>query len=283
MGLTRARESARLSMCQRNLAQVGQALAYYDGASRSLPPVAVPLRIDESMDKAPPGPLATMLEALGVPSLLGVDREGSNLPGLRGPTPQGIPVAGFLCPSDSEVMSGRFPSPVSYRANVGSDLGGSDGPFAVGRSYRLAEVERRDGLSFTAAFCERLVGNGRDERAPANYQVVDLTNSAAGDGAQVWTDGPWKGDAGSTWKPADFRYTLYNHVSPPWLPVSRVARDGRSADVTASSAHVQGLNLLMLDGSARVVTPSVAPEVWRAYGSVGPEPAQPPASSPLRN
>ena len=141
-------------------------------------------------------------------------------------------------------------------------------PFAIARGATLREVERRDGLGFTAAFAERLLGDGGRERSPRNYALVDrVAADAKATGAESW-----RGDAGSTWTLADFRYTLYTHARGPWADVSQVARDGRTSDMGASSGHVAGLNLLMLDGSARVVTPTIAPEVWRAYGSIGPEP-----------
>lgn len=85
----------------------------------------------------------------------------------------------------------------------------------------------------------------------------------------------WRGDAGSNWLPADYRYTLYTHAEVPGAVASRVALDGLSSDVGASSAHVGGVNVLMLDGSARLVAPSIDPDVWRAMGSVGPESAEP--------
>lgn len=273
MGMTRARESARLTICQRNLAQIGQALIYYDGAFHGLPSVASPLAANEPIEKAPPGPLKTILAALGVADFIGLDAEGKSLPGLHAQTPEGsVPVAGFFCPNDVEALARRFPSPVSYRASVGSDLAGSDGAFAVGRGTTLKEVERRDGLSFTAAFAERLIGDGSRERSRQNYVVVDQVEAGEGSGGAA---GSWHGDAGSTWIPADFRYTLYSHARRPWADVSQVATDGRTSDIAASSSHVAGLNLLMLDGSARVVTPSIAPEVWRAYGSIGPAPTAP--------
>lgn len=271
MGLTRTRESARLTICQNNLAQIGKALAYYDDAYRGLPRVGPPIAVDASLADAPPGPLRAMLETLGVASFIGLDPDGSNLSGLRSPTPEAIPVAGFLCPSDATAIDGRFASPVSYRAATGGDREGTDGAFAIGRPTNLAEVERRDGTSFTAAFAERLVGNGREEDAPENYYIADQLGTAPINRPTSSQGGPWRGDAGSTWAPADYRYTLYNHADPPASLVSSVSRDGRSAVMAASSAHVRGVNLLMLDGSAKVVATSISPVVWRAYGTIGAE------------
>jgi len=279
MGVSRSRESARLAMCQNNLAQIGKALAYYDDAFGSLPYVGDPTPIQSPADLAPPSPLRVMLEALGVASFLGLDPEGGNLPSLRAPTPEGGVIAGFLCPADARATGGLFNSPGSYRATTGSEPGGVDGPFAPGRKTSLPQVERRDGTSFTAAFSERLVGTGRDEEAPENYRIAEVPADPL-QAAPNTSGAPWRGDAGSTWRPADFRQTLYNHAIPPGWRSSLVATDGRSASVGASSGHVRGVNVLMLDGSAKVVAPSIDLGVWRAYGSIGPEETSPPRGGP---
>jgi prepilin-type processing-associated H-X9-DG protein len=264
MALPRTRETARLASCRRNLAQIGQAVLAYQGTAGSLPFVGVPSAADRPIEEAPPSPQQAMLDALGVADFLGVDVLKKEAPRSGGAAPAGGMVAGFLCPSDAAGF-GRFPAPISYRANVGSDAAGTDGPFAPGRSIDVHEVERRDGVAFTAAFSERLLGDGRDEPSRVNYGLVPSLDEDP-------SDRDWRGDAGSTWLPADFRYTLYTHAQRPGAVASKVARDGRSSDVGAISAHVGGVNVLLLDGSARLVAPSINADVWRAMGSVGPEP-----------
>ncbi len=268
MALPRSRESARLAACRRNLAQIGQGLLTYHGMTETLPHVGLALGVDAPVVDAPPSPHRAMLETLGVADFLGVDvlKKGARPAG--GAAPVGGAVAGFLCPSDAAAF-GKFRAPCSYRACAGTEFEGIDGPFAPGRPTTLAEVERRDGLAFTAAFAERLLGDGRDEPSRVNYGLVgSISESLAAE--------DWRGDAGSTWLPADFRYTLYTHAELPGAGSARVARDGRSSSVGAFSAHVAGVNVLMLDGSARSVTPGVATEVWRAMGSIGAEPAAAP-------
>jgi len=266
MALPRSRETARLATCRRNLAQIGQAVLMYDGMTGGLPFVAPLVPVARPLAEAPPSPHMAMLDRLGAADFLGVDALGKTVKASATVVPAGGVVAGFLCPSDAAAF-GRFDAPVSYRACVGSDAAGSDGPFALGRPISAREVERRDGSAFTAAFSERLLGDGRDAPSRVNYGLVSsMDESPAADA--------WRGDAGSTWLPADFRYTLYDHAQPPNAATSKVARDGRSADVGASSGHVGGVHVLMLDGSARLVAPSVAAEVWRAMGSVGPEPTE---------
>ena len=50
----------------------------------------------------------------------------------------------------------------------------------------------------------------------------------------------------------------------------------------ASSGHDRGVNLLMLDGSVKLVQPTIAPPVWRELASLpslGENPKNPSASS----
>lgn len=263
MALPRTRESARLAACQRNLAQIGQAMLSYQGKAGSLPPVGVLVPVDRPIEDAPQSPHAAMLRELGVADFLGVDALKQDAPPASGPVPVGGPVPGFVCPSDAAAF-GLFAAPVNYRASVGADLEGTDGPFAPGRRTTMHEVERRDGVAFTAAFAERLKGDGRDGRSLVNYALVtSIDEDPAADA--------WRGDAGSTWLHADYRHTLYTHFEAPGTPVSKLGRDGRSSNMGASSAHVSGVNVLMLDGSARIVAPTIDLAVWRAMGTVGPE------------
>ena len=78
----------------------------------------------------------------------------------------------------------------------------------------------------------------------------------------------WHGDAGSSWAVAGYRSTLYNHALAPNAPVSCVGGDGQAAFMGASSGHVRGVNLLMLDGSVKLVVPTIDPAVWREFATL---------------
>ena len=270
----RSRERARLTTCQKNLAQIGLALTLYNDQERRLPAIVRAGTIDESKSEAMPGPLLTLLETFGLDSFQGLSMNAP-LPAPGGPVPGKIAVAGFVCASDPNATAGLFYAPVSYRATTGGDRFGRNGAFAPGRTISLEQVEQGDGLSFTAGFCERLVGDARDgSHSSSNFasMAVPLPDDGC---TRIWArehKGRWHGDAGSSWRMADYRSTLYNHALPPASPVSCTTDDGQTAYMNASSGHEHGVNLLMLDGSVKLVSPTIALPIWREFASL-PEPS----------
>lgn len=258
MTLPRQRENARLAGCQRNLMQVGVAVALYDRSAGWLP--AVP-----ALDANPTptgGPIKTMLETLALPDLTELS-EVSKPPKVRpGEVAGERPIAGMVCQSDPYLTSpGGFPAPVSYRATTGDQPRGRNGGFAPGRRRRLKEIEDGDGRSFTAAFSERLLGDRRATGAhPANYRTVP--GPLKGTGCPSPGRADVRTDAGSSWAEASWRSTLYNHAITPNAAPSCVAADGSSAFMGASSGHGGGVNVLFFDGSVRPVSRSVDPRLW---------------------
>ncbi len=269
MAIPRGREQSRLAACQANLMPIGIALAIYDESQGHLPVVAV---ADDGAVRGD-GPLKALLAVLDVPDLREAAVLKDRRPDRTGFVPGERAVPGFVCASDPGATAGRFAAPISYRAATGDDPDGRDGAFAPGRQIGLAAIEALDGTSFTAAFSERLVGDGRPLPAPSNYARVP--GPLAGAGCPPADPSSWRGDAGSSWVAADWRSTLYNHAMAPNATPSCVADDGRAAVIGASSGHVDGVNLLALDGSVRTITPHVDAKVWREWGSLGkpPEPA----------
>jgi hypothetical protein len=268
MGLSRAREGARLTRCTLNLSQIGFALALYDQMHGHLPKVETPISPDVQPSKGPPGPLKTLLQALDIPDLTEL-RDPKTPPRSRpGQVPGEMPVPGFFCASDPNAIARRLPAPVSYRAATGDSHRGDNGAFAPGRSWSLAAVEARDGLGYTAALSERLVGAGEDgPETPPSYRVVPPQLSDAGCPATLVATG-LRNDAGASWVASDYRSTLYNHALPPNGRPSCIADDGRTAFMGASSGHVRGVNLLRLDGSVTLTLPSIAPKVWRDLAAI---------------
>ena len=269
--LPRGRETSRMAGCQRNLMQIGVGTLLYHQAARHYPLIPRP---DGS--GAGEAPIGAMLKALTLPDFL--DLHDPAVAPKPGEAPaRGTRVAGLICPSDPTATSTRIATALSYRANVGSDTIGSDGPFAFGTAVTAERVEAADGLSFTAGFAERLTGTGRDEPGQSNYALVPGPVAVPCD--PVATPGPhWRGDAGSSWADPGWRSAPYSHAGVPDAPASCIADDGRTATMGASSAHPGRINVWMLDGSLRGVKPSIDPPVWRAMGSIGsiPGPVQPP-------
>jgi hypothetical protein len=261
--LPRRREAARLAACRRNLAEIGVAMALYDGSQRRLPTVP-PLGPEDP--PAMSGPLAVMLQALGLPSFAGLT-DPRKPPAARPGGPAGpIRIRGFVCPTD---RSGAvdFPAPVSYRGTTGGTADGAGGVFAPGRPpLRLADVDAADGLGYTVAFAERLLGTGQDFPLPANYAVVPgLVGSGA---CPEPASGSWRGDAGSSWAVAGWGSTLYNHALTPNGRPSCLADDSRTARMGASSGHIEGVNVLKCDLAVVTCTDRVDATVWRALADL---------------
>jgi hypothetical protein len=268
MGVSRGREQARLAGCRKNLAQIGFALALYDQMHGHLPEIESVAPPDRAADQPSPGPLKVLLEDLVLPDL-SILRDRITRPQPRpGQVPGEIPVPGFVCSSDPNALAGRFRASISYRATTGDNITGDNGAFAVGTRSSLAAIEAGDGMSYTAAFSERLVGDDQPGHAVAvNYEVLPPPLPSGGC-PRITDPAAWRGDAGSSWAAAGYRSTLYNHALPPNGQPSCIAASGKSAYMGASSGHVGGVNLLLLDGSVSTIRASINPKIWRDYAAI---------------
>src|SRR5271157_3869422 len=274
MAMPRGREQARLLACQKNLAQIGLALALYDQTQHQLPTIDRPGHIDDSERDGSPGPLKILLQTLRQADFLGL-APNATPPHPTGPVPGEVLVPGFICSSDPNATAGLFQAPISYRGNTGGDHLGRSGVFAPGRRTSLAEIEQEDGSSYTAAFSERLVGDRFDGHPSLRDYAAAAGPLPVGACSLIGLDdraARWRGDAGSSWMVAGYRSTLYNHALQPGSPLSCVALDGESAYMGASSGHSRGVNLLMLDGSVKLVLPSIDSKVWRNFAALADPP-----------
>jgi hypothetical protein len=283
VGLSQAREHARLTGCAKNLAQIGRALLIYDQVHSHLPEIGTLGAPGARNDRAAPGPLKTLLETLELPDLTELHDARNPPPRRPGQVPGEVRVPGLLCASDPNALASGFSAPISYRAVTGDRPEGDNGGFAIGGTRSLAAIEKADGSAYTAAFSERLLGDAKPGHpALENYQVVP--GVVTGGGCPT-SPGPaaWRGDAGSTWTTCDYQSTLYNHSLPPNGRPACVAADGQTAYMGASSGHIRGVNLLLLDGSVTLVRPTIYPKIWREYARieaperVGSDPNMPPS------
>ena len=255
LSMPRSRESARRTTCQRNMMQIGMALGLYTQGDLPLPQV----RYGEA------GPLAQMLAELKQPDFMNLtDRKVAPKPARAPAGPQ--PVPGFVCPSDPSASDGSLPAPVSYRAATGDTPDGIHGAFEPGKIFLPSSFESGKGTGFIAAFSERMVGNSRDDKL-ASYNLVP---GPLGGGVCPEGDASArKDDAGASWMKSTWADTLYQHAIPPNATPSCVASDGKSAQIGASSAHPEGVHLLMIDGSVKQYRPTVDHAIWRGLANTG--------------
>ena len=265
MQLPRRRESARRLSCQQNLMNIGAALWLYDQEQSGLPGVPDPQKSGGEASS----PLKELLETLAMPDLtqaLESKAKGSPTKGQRIAVVEKF-TRGFACPSDTNALAGWFKAPINYRASTGSTPTGTDGGFARGKTLKLAQIEEADGMAFTAAFSERLVGTNQPQARLENFSLVPETV-----GHEGCPDSPasaWQGNAGSSWFRADWVSTLYNHALTPNARPSCISQDGASAFMGASSGHLGGVNVLLFDGSVKFYGSSVNPTIWKQLSTVG--------------
>jgi len=50
-----------------------------------------------------------------------------------------------------------------------------------------------------------------------------------------------------------------------------MAMDGQTAYMGASSGHTRGTNLLLLDGSVKLIVPTVDIKIWKEFARIGSE------------
>ncbi len=183
MALPQGREHARLAACRRNLGQIGFALALYYQMEAETPRRSAisPASISRVQGGAP-GPLRTLLSTLEIPDLSEL-KDPRTAPHVRARTRPWLNAGTrFYLPERSQHRPrGGWQCPISHRAVTGSGPTGDDGVFAPGHVLSLAKVEAGDGLSHTAAFSERLVGDNQPHHVtPFNYEVVPGPVSSSG-------------------------------------------------------------------------------------------------------
>lgn len=266
VALPRGRETARMAKCQQNLMQIGVGLQMYHVAQRHYPTVP---HLDGS---AGDPPIAALLDAFVVPDLLEL-KDPTKPPKPTQAPPRGSRVPGLACPSDSHSIGGLSVPSISYRANTGETASGTGGPFEPGRTSTSRGIEQADGLSFTAAYAERLVGD-RQPNSIASWNYGTVPGTVVGSTCPEIPADRWNGDAGADWSEASWRSTLYSHALSPNPPRSCIGDDGRTALMGASSSHVNRINVLMMDGSLKGITPGVDPKVWQGLGTIGPTEAK---------
>ncbi len=302
--IQKVREAANRISCTNNLKQIGIALQNYEGANRAFPPARNPFSPPPPLVHSALARLLPYVEQDNVNNLVDYKSPPLYFSGTTPPSPGNYtasitPIKLFLCPSDSiqAVVPGAVSLAVlpdgttsstdhyagtNYVCCVGSGsaaagwgkYANADGMFGQ-TPYRVADV--LDGLSNTAAFSESLLGMGgpaepnsttgplRDVRR----QVITLPGGTTTDDTACASGGGFVSNArGAKWINGHYGDANYNHHLLPNDPrpdCENVSHNpGQQA---ARSLHPGGVNLLLGDGSVRLVSNSVSATTWQALAT----------------
>jgi prepilin-type N-terminal cleavage/methylation domain-containing protein len=182
----------------------------------------------------------------------------------------------FLCPADEDRLIQPW-GHNNYRSCNGSTWSGRAGNGMFGQISTTRFANITDGLSNTAAFCERIKGS-------SDPQILDrLADLYSNPGA--WTQAtfaPWCAslsdaqavaltydvDGGQNWLEGNMNWTRYNHVLPPGYRSCKNGLSWNGVVMTATSWHPGGVNLLLGDGSTRFVKSSINASIWSALATI---------------
>ena len=290
-----ARESARRTQCINNLKQIGTGLANYQTSFRVYPfgvglgpagpvnDVSSPLarRFSLHSQLLPYVEQNNVYEKIDF-SVAPFFPDTSGNPAVvtgSGPNEEAaqvrIPI--FRCPSDSNRLNRPW-GPNNYRSCNGSSWAGRAGNGMFGQATAIRPADVRDGLSNTAAFSERILGDDDDGhvdldsdlfgiQAPWTEQTlydwcIQLTETQAAPLAIHDSNG------GMTWLEGNMNWTRYNHLLTPGRQSCKGYLSWNGIGMTANSKHSGGVNLLLGDGAVRFVSQTIELDVWRAVGTI---------------
>ena len=188
------------------------------------------------------------------------------------------------CSSARPTSTGCRPGPGGRRTTARATArswSGRAGDGMFGQSTRIGPAHVRDGLSNTAAMCERIRGHDdfqrlRSRRATCSATPPPGPRSRSGAGA------PGLSDAEAADVPEASVGRQLGHelaggehgldpLQPPAAAGAKSCANGltwNGVAMTANSRHAEVVGLLLGDGSVRPVKYSVDPAVWKALGTI---------------
>lgn len=276
-----AREAARRVSCAANLKNVGVAIHQVHEAKGRFPGGEGP-----PLDASYIVQILPFLEQRPLFDSINMDRSRHTLIGSENATAMITKVPGFLCPSDLSRSAENFLAPPApnYAANFG--LGWEEteaGPFTEGP---ISASSIPDGLSQTIGIAEWVVGTGLhkgmgDPRDGDRLGSVFDLGSLGGPASQAKfvsectsLSSPevrlcTPGFKGAGWLRSGLPITQYNHVLTPGRPSCLGATANMRAYTSGSRHGAGGAHVVVMDGSVRFITSSIALPVWRALGTRG--------------
>lgn len=278
-----AREAARRSQCSNNLKQLGLGLHNFESTYQKLPGGGFSLTSD----------LSTLVQLLPFIEQQAIfDRFDLTVHNYQGvnPTAAAVQIKTLLCPSDAFPDRSRAIGWTSYHPNSGSwvVINGWDGVFgpsydlwgAAPKTNKLPAItfgQITDGLSNTAALAEVALGAGSSggaksrfdvfSNSPSTGSIIDARNSLLGLKWQDQSiaDGGWR-ERGYPWTEGTPWRGYYNHLMPP-NGLSVKASDWPMIVSSASSYHSGGAQAVMCDGSVKLHSETMDPNLWTALGT----------------
>jgi prepilin-type N-terminal cleavage/methylation domain-containing protein/prepilin-type processing-associated H-X9-DG protein len=267
----KVREAAARMSCENNLKQIGLALHNYHSAYQTLPPGS------NTSGFTVVALLMPYLEQTAVSNQINFNASPDS---SANGGPNGTSIKILLCPSDPFAALPPGQGGNNYFANYGTnihffrDQSVANGVFAL-RDSGIPLLNITDGTSNTVAFSELLKGDFNN----ATYSKADWINVSAV-GLPSTADQAYSicqqanpqnlsyqcFSAGGEWLGDDRTGTAYTHVVPP-NTTSCVWLANLTFATTASSAHPNGVNVLLCDGSVRFASNSVSLSTWRALGT----------------
>ena len=281
-----AREAARQTSCSNNIRQFGLAILNFESTKGHLPAIGT-----GTTSQTAYAVQAQILPYAENQSLLSLVDFTQNITlgtgGTQTINPVQQPAARtvvemFLCPSDGGPTaylenSGTW-APTNYMVNIGSGTTTTmrstqqpnDGLFWYTSKLRPSRVA--DGMSKTMLAAEAVRGASRDatgarptaDRDRFYAQLGGSTPGSGTDDASACSGvTAWHGRRGTSWLWGREFATCFNAVHTPNDAEPDCSRSGAGA-FKAASRHTGGVQVLMLDGSARFVSNDVGLTVWRA-------------------
>jgi prepilin-type processing-associated H-X9-DG protein len=269
-----AREAARRMQCGNNLKQLSLALHNYHDTHGSFPYGSGGTRA--SSGGSTYSAVSLLLPFIEQGSLYDtIDFDYPLGAAINTPARQRI-VTGFLCPSDRDNPQPQMGGAINYMGNKGSshmfgDTASQNGIFLHFKPLKFSDII--DGTSNTAAFAERLLGDGNNGTVDLKSDVfLGLGDPADPDETIVMCDATDASNLanqfpifmGAPWMNGQH---TYQHVNVP--NTRSCGFYPTKATMAATSRHPGGVNMSLCDGSVRFAAETIDRMLWRAIGTRG--------------